>query len=487
MTLQANDDRIRDRAKAPASQGRADDAWPIGFRSLETELAGGREVEVLGELPRELDGTLYRIGPARHDVYGERYAHWFDGDGMVHALQLRGGRVVYKNRFVVTKGKRAEDAARRRLHATFGTEPKGNVVSRFLRRRPKNSANTNIVFHAGKLRALFEAGRPHLLDPKTLETIGEDDMSGTLGANATYSAHPKLDPRTGEMWNFGVCYGPESFVDVYVTSAKGVTTRFARVKLPFHGLIHDFEVTETKIVVIVPPVALKTVPLRMAIGQESFASALRWRPELGTRICVIDRATRDVRWHHADPFMMFHTIRAWEDGKELTVDVCAYEDDAVLRALRDVMIEPLRAGRAPAFPERLRIRANGRVERSRLSSTSLEFPRGSSESDDRLYGVSWPEGLGFLGLPVAVDLATGNAEHAARVPGEFAGECVPVKKAGATSSRDVWLLTVVLDAAHGRSELRVLDGDDLSRPPVARVRMPHVIPFGFHGNWVAGV
>ena len=99
--------------------------WRLGFRSLETEIANGVEVGVKGTLPSELEGTLYRIGPARHDVYGERYRHWFDGDGMVHALRLSGGRATYKNRFVATDKKAEEDAAGRRLHPGFGTPPAG--------------------------------------------------------------------------------------------------------------------------------------------------------------------------------------------------------------------------------------------------------------------------------------------------------------------------------------------------------------------------
>src|SRR5438445_13870005 len=87
----------------------------LGFRSLETEIAEARALEVRGTMPKELSGVLYRIGPARHDVYGDRFRSWFDGDGMVHALAIEGGRVSYRNRFVATLGKLAEDHASKRL------------------------------------------------------------------------------------------------------------------------------------------------------------------------------------------------------------------------------------------------------------------------------------------------------------------------------------------------------------------------------------
>src|SRR5207248_5446724 len=127
--------------------------WRMGFRSLEAEIGDGVELEVEGALPAELEGTLYRIGPARHDVYGERYRHWFDGDGMVHALRLSGGKAEYRNRFVATDKKREEDAAQRRLYPGFGTPPAGGPLARMRHVLPKSAANTNIVFHAGKLLA----------------------------------------------------------------------------------------------------------------------------------------------------------------------------------------------------------------------------------------------------------------------------------------------------------------------------------------------
>src|SRR3954468_21192545 len=115
--------------------------WRMGFRSLEAEIGDGVELAVDGTLPSELEGTLYRIGPARHDVYGERYRHWFDGDGMVHAIRLSGGRAENRNRFVATDKKKEEDAAGRLLYPGFGTAPAGGPIARMRRARGKSAAN----------------------------------------------------------------------------------------------------------------------------------------------------------------------------------------------------------------------------------------------------------------------------------------------------------------------------------------------------------
>lgn len=472
-------------SKAQAAPG----GWKVGFTSLEHEQIGALDLEVTGDLPRELAGTLYRIGPSRLDVYGERFRHWFDGDGMIHALSISDGKVRYQNRFVETVGKKAEDHARRRIFASFATRLPGGVLARWAaRNRSKNPANTNIVAHAGKLLALCEAGRPHRIDPTTLATFGEDDMGGALAPDARYSAHPKLDRATGEMWNVGSAYARNATVHVYKTTKDGGTTRVASVVLPMAAMVHDFALTATKAVLVIAPIVLPTIPIGILSGQRSFGESLRWRPELGVRVALVDRATGETTWHECDPFMMFHTVNAFDDGADVIVDVAAYPDARIMTTTVDVM-----AGTTPtvarAFVERLRIRANGRVERTRRSETPVEFPRVAGrvfgQEHTRVYGVSWPDGMDFLGEPVMVDLASGKTERARMAPGEYAGECVPVSKRGATSEKDVWILTLVLDSVARRTELRVLDGADLAAPPVARVALPYVVPFGFHGNWVS--
>jgi len=473
---------------SPVRSTAAPPPWVLGFRSLEAEIVEARPLAVDGRLPEELSGVLYRMGPARHDVYGDRFGSWFDGDGMVHAFGIAEGRVTYRNRFVATSGKAEEDRAGRRLYGGFATRGPSGPLSRFVHRNDrKNPANTSVVFHAGKLLALCEAGRPYRLDPETLATLGEDDMGGALSADATYSAHPKIDPETGEMWNFGITYGRDALLRLYRTSRDGRTEIAASVTLPVPAMVHDFALTKTKVVLVIPPIVLPRVPVGLVLGQRSFGESLRYRPDLGVNLAIVDRTTGKARWSRTEPFMMFHTVHAWDDGDDVVVDLCAYADGTIMRTIEDVMVgsEP---HAARAYVDRVRIGPSGGVDRTRLSSCPIEFPRVAPSAlggrHRMVYGVAWPDGRQFLAQPAAIDTATGAASLAALGPDEFAGECVPVSKARASSESDVWLLTLVLDGASGSTELRVLDGADIAAPPVARVRLPHVVPFGFHGSWV---
>jgi carotenoid cleavage dioxygenase-like enzyme len=69
------------------------------------------DLEVIGEIPRDLCGVYLRNGPNPRYAARGRY-HWFDGDGMVHAMAFENGRARYRNRYVRTKAFPQEEAAR---------------------------------------------------------------------------------------------------------------------------------------------------------------------------------------------------------------------------------------------------------------------------------------------------------------------------------------------------------------------------------------
>ena len=476
----------------PAVDG--DTGWQLGFHTLDAEVEDGLELEVTGRLPAELQGTLYRIGPARFEVAGERYRHWLDGDGMVHSLHLEDGRAHYRNRFVATAGRAEEDAEGRRLYGGFGTRPGGGTALarlRNVRRRwVKNTANTNVVWMGGRLLALWEAGRPHRLDPVTLATLGEDGL-GVLGTEATFAAHPKRHPG-GDMWNFGVRFGRRSHVDLYRCPANGPATHAMAVSLPFNAMIHDFALTERRAVLVVQPLLLPSLPLAMLAGARSYADSLRWEPQRGTHVAVIDLEGGGIRWHRGEPFSLFHTVNAWDEGDDVVLDVIAYRDPTVIvRTLAEVM-----TGRIDSpivtRPERIVLSPDqSRFQRRRLSETTLEFPRVSPSSESRphrrVYGVTNRTPGDFIGVPACIDTETGGVTLAPMLVHEYAGEGVPVAKAGSRTETDVWLLSLVLDAATQRTELRIFDGAELAAGSVATVRLPHAVPFGFHGNWLDDV
>ncbi|MEZ4454826.1 MAG: carotenoid oxygenase family protein [Nannocystaceae bacterium] len=450
-------------------------------------------LEIEGVIPAELRGTLYRAGPGNVQKHGDPYHHWFDGDGLIQAIRLGPEGATHRLRFVEHSARIEEARAHRRLYGGFGTPPPGGRLRRFFRRRRRrNPANTHVIGHRGGLYALCEAGRPYRLDPETLTTIGEEDLGGVLpDERTTFAAHPRRDPTTGELWGFGVAPGRQTLLHLYRWPAEGRPERFTSVPLPLIPMIHDFAITASSIVVIVAPVCLPQPPLALIFGQRAYGECLRYRPELGGRILVIDRKTGATRWFECDPFVYFHVANAHDEGDDaIVVDVLAYDDDAVLDAFFAVYQGPFPRPVGNAV-DRLRVdRRSGAVTRTRICAGFFELPRVADAVTGRthrtIYALGGDDPRLLPRSPTKIDVTTGAIQQAPLAAHEWAGELVPVARPGARDDDDAWLLSVILDARARSSELRIYDAADLHAPPVARIRTQRPIPFGFHGSWIPG-
>jgi len=440
------------------------------------------DLEVIGEIPRGLNGTYYRNGPnAAYEPNG-RY-HWFDGDGMIHAIRLEDGRASYRNRWVQSDGLKEERAAGKALFDGLLTA-KLTEAPRF-----KNTANTNIVSHAGKLLALVESSLPTELAPCTLETIGAHDFGARLFSPMT--AHPKIDPVTGEMLFFG--YSPfPPYLQYHVADGSGALVKSEPIDIAWPSMIHDFAVTAGHVIFILCPIVLSFE--RMAEGKGLFS----WDPDRGTRLGVMPRTgtTADVRWFETDPCYVFHPMNAYEDGERIVLDVARYEQLLFMapKSARD----PDWRGKNVSRMHRWTIdRARGGVRCEPLDDGDGEFPRVDERRVGRKHRFGYlaatgPEGNETL-HPVFTavrkfDFERGTIETRSFGAGNGAGEPLFVPRRADAEEDDGYVITLVYDRSRDASEFLILDARDVTGEPVARIRLPHRVPYGFHGNWVpAGV
>jgi carotenoid cleavage dioxygenase-like enzyme len=195
------------------------------------------QLEVIGSIPENLQGTLLRTGP--NPVAPGPNHHWFTGDAMLHAIHLSNGQAKsYRNRWVRTKAL----AEKTGLPAATG----GSQVELMI----QSSGNVNVIGHGGRVLALPEVGLPYEMD-RQLETKGLFDYEGKLAGNMT--AHPKVDGRTGEMLFFGYeMFAP--FLRYHQASACGELLKSIDIDLPAGVMMHDFGVTETRVVFMDLPV-----------------------------------------------------------------------------------------------------------------------------------------------------------------------------------------------------------------------------------------
>jgi carotenoid cleavage dioxygenase-like enzyme len=423
-----------------------------------------RDLPVLGELPRELNGTLFRNGPNPQFPLGH---HWFLGDGMIHAFTLRDGRAAYRNRWVRTPKFLAEREAGRPLGGALFRE--GGV------------ANTNILAHAGRLLALEEAHAPIEVDPATLRTLGPRPLGGA----GPVTAHPKIDPETGEMWFFGYSAGgPLSrAIRFGAVDRAGAVTGLGRFDAPYCSMVHDFILTECHAVFPIMPLAGS---LRRALrGGLPFA----WQPELGGHVGVMrrDGGAASLRWFHAETGYVFHVMNAWEEDGRILADVMRYEEPPLFPRADGKPTDP---ARATPYLCRWTIDPDGGTDAftsQTLDDLSGEFPR----VDDRRAGRSYRHGW-FVGSRedafdtlAHLDHVTGTRTLLELPPGDATSEPVFVPRAPDAAEGDGWVLAVIWRGAERRSELLVLRADAIQDRPVATVRLPQRVPFGFHGNWEA--
>jgi carotenoid cleavage dioxygenase len=371
----------------------------------------------------------------------------------------------------------AERAAGEALFGGIADLPSGDlrVVT-----TPPNAANTNIVWHAGRLLALWEGGPPHALDPVTLETLGPHDFSGRLQGPMT--AHPKLDPESGEMCFFG--YGFEApFLRYHVADAQGRLLRSVAIDAPWASMVHDFVVTQQHVIFPIFPATIRMENV------ERTGSPIGWEPELGARIGVMPRDGdgSNVKWFEVDPCYVFHPMNARDDGDRVVLEVCRYARLPLFEGADTQGLEDLSA-KLTRWTLDL---AGGGAKEERLDEVACEFPRFDERRAGLSYRHGYAAGIRSGGARVDTifhwDLATGKRRDHVVPEHDVVGEPIFVPRRAGAAEGDGFLLVVVYRGEQMRSDLLVLDAQNVDRPPLATVMLSHRVPFGFHGNWAAGV
>lgn len=433
-----------------------------------------------GEIPPALVGTLYRNGPNPQFDPRDPNHHWFAGDGMIHAFRFAEGNISYFNRYVRTPKWEVEHAAKHSLFGTFGnpltTDP--SVTG-----KDSGVANTNIVWHAGRLLALEEGHQPFALNGETLAPRGYIPHAGRANR---FTAHPKIDPETGELVFFGYMAGEGFFSDEVaygVVDAGGKVTRLDTFRAPFSSMIHDFFVTKNYVAFPVLPL---TGSLERAMrGGPAFA----WEPEKGSHVGIMrrDAGVESIRWFTTDPCYVFHPMNMWEEGGNLHVHAMQYE-----RAPLFPDADGRRGADAPARLAHWTIELTGKsgtIARKYVDDLPGEFPRFDERRAGLPYRHGWFAGVAHDGSAVGfnslahVDFVSGTRHMYEFTAGDVPSEPVFVPRGN--EEGDGWILSVVYRGREDRSDVCVFEARDIARGPVGLARLPRRVPFGFHGNWVA--
>jgi len=409
---------------------------------------------VTGAVPPELRGRFIRNGP---NPSSGASPHWFLGDGMLHGVELGDGDARwYRNRYVRTRSLAGEGTYvddQGRVDLTVGV------------------ANTHVVEHAGRILALVESSLPYEVTPE-LETVGRYDFGGRLATAMT--AHPKLDPSTGELHFFGYGFAPP-YLTYHVADRDGTLIRSEVISVAGPTMIHDFNLTEHHVVFMDLPVVFD-----FELAMQG-TMPYRWDDSYGARLGVMPRGgtDADVRWVDIEPCYVFHPMNAYESGGAIVLDVVRYP------RLWD------RSGDDfdPARLTRWTVDVDAKtVKEEQLDDRATEFPRVAPDVVGRPYrygyAVETVDGIGESHMAlVKYDVETGGSEVHDFGPGNEPAEAVFAPVAGGGEDHG-YLMTYVYDAARDTSDFVILAAEDFTAPPVAAVALPQRVPFGFHGSWV---
>ena len=470
-----------------------------GFFAPSGVEADVRNLPVLdGAIPVNLDGSFYRVAPDPQfpPIAGDDI--WFNGDGMVTRFRFRNGEVSLQQRWARTDKFRLERDAGKAL---FGAYRNPLTDHESVKGEVRGTANTNVILHAGKLLALKEDSPPVWMDPETLETIDSRYDFGGKMTSETFTAHPKIDPRTGEMLAFGYAAKGLCTRDMvfYVISPEGEITKEVWFEIPYYCMMHDFGFTEDYVVFHVVPIVGSWERLEAGLPHFGFD---RGKP---VHLGVLPRngTADDIRWFSAPTCFASHVMNAHNEGTKVHFDVPMAAGN-MFPFFPDTEGLPFEPHNAAARMTRWTVdmRDNGDdIAMTKIADLVGEFPR----VDDRFAGrknrwgwqlvqdlskpVDLPGGRSASGMMMntlgRIDMETGETDTYWVGSTSSLQEPAFVPRPGSTEEGDGYMVVIENRLAEMASRLLLFDAMKLAQGPIATVGLPFRIRQGLHGNWAA--
>ncbi|MEL7036860.1 MAG: carotenoid oxygenase family protein [Cyanobacteria bacterium J06592_8] len=440
------------------------------FAPVRDELTADN-LKVIGQLPADLSGMFLRNGPNPQFPPIGQY-HWFDGDGMIHAVHINEGKASYRNRYVRTQGFQMEHEAGKAIWSGLLEPPQQDLPSPF-----KNAANTALVWHAGKFLALWEGGEPHALTLPEVETVGSYNFNHQL--SCSFTAHPKIDPKTGEMMFISYSMSAPPFLQYGWVAADGTLKQINPIEIPVGVMMHDFAITENYTIFLDLPLTFRLE--RMQRGEPG----MMFERETPSRFGIIPRHgdNSQVKWFECPSCFIFHVLNAYEEGSEVVLIACRMQSTTIFVEVDEDSDIP--------FLYRWRFNLEtGEVKQEQLDDKPAEFPRINEQftGQKTRYGYAAKQAMTELAKFDGInkyDFETNSCEVHAFGEGRFGSEAVFVPRPNNDAEDAGWLVAFVYDEKEQRSELVVVDAENMTSEPVARVMIPQRVPYGFHGTWVS--
>ena len=454
------------------------------------------DVEIDGEVPKQLNGCFHRVHPDQQFPPKFEDDQFFNGDGMVTMFRFRNGSIDFKQRYVHTDKFRLERAAGRAL---FGAYRNPLTDDESVKGRIRGTANTNVMVHAGELYAMKEDSPCFLMDPLTLESKGYTDFGGSLKSQ-TFCAHPKIDPKTGNFCGFGYATKGVLTKDMcyFEIDPKGKVLFEIPFENKYYCMMHDFAVTEDYVVFHTIPIVSSWERLEQRLPHFGFDTTLP------IYLGVLPRkggTAKDMRWFTAPNCFGSHVMNAFNDGTKIHFDIPEARNNVFpfFPDVRGTAFDPV-AGRPflTRWTVDMASKSDGFEKREKLSEWIDEFPRIDDRYATFAYRHGWMlvmdpdlpfEGSGgrmsgFVMNKIAhIDLQTGKQDAWWAGPQSICQEPCFIPRHKDAAEGDGYIIALVDNLITNYSDLVILDALRLAEGPIARAKLPIRLRSGLHGNY----
>ena len=441
----------------------ADDSnafWRQGNFPPVTEEITVTDLEIEGSIPPDLNGYYYRNGP---NSWKGPSKHFFFGDGMIHGVKIENGQASwYRNRYVQTPFLYGESS-----NFKTAMDPAAN------------QSNVSLIYHGGKLLSLGEAGLPYEMDHEDLTTKAPHDYGGKLTGAMT--AHPKVDPVSGELLFFGY-NAVKPYLTYYRVDASGKLVQKEVLETAGPALMHDFAISENYVIFMELPIVFSWMAM-LTGGALPFV----WDDNAPSRIGVMPKtgSSKDLKWFDIDPAFVFHVMNAYEEGDDVILDVARYNQ---------LWVHGSSDFDYPAKLSRYTLgMQSGAAGLQEIGPQRMEFPQINRNLVGRSYRYGYSLGVTVVGTGdnrhesigsvIKHDMLSGECQVFEMGHGAIPGEPFFVPSDGGGNEDDGYVLSYVYSPQTHSTSLWIMDAHNIANV-LAKVDLAARVPQGFHGLWL---
>ncbi|VVU94626.1 Retinal pigment epithelial membrane protein [seawater metagenome] len=454
--------------------------WSSAFQNVEVELELNIESKnIIGEIPSNLNGTLYRIGPAFFGYNQELVNHWFDGDGMVVSINIKDKKVFFRNKFVKTKGYLEEKKEKKSLYrGVFGSKKTDSSLKNFW--KLKNVSNTNIFFFNNKLLSLWEAGLPYHLDALSLETLSIENFNNQLNESDFFSAHPKYDPFNQKIITFSSKPGMiKSILKIMEIDSNNIINSYS-IDLKGFLFVHDFAITKEYYIFYQAPISFNPVPY--IIGLKGVGQCIKKKEmKIGTFV-LINKITNKITSIPGNNEFIFHHVNAYQKDKNIYIDSVYYSD---LEILNMEFNDPKPLKNKPMLKRCILNIESKKSTFDNYTNDAMEFGTVHPNYYGKLNKYIWLACLNnknqeYFNCIRRINISSYKIKDCNFSENHYIGEPIFVSKNN-NNELAGFILTMVWDGENKISYLSIIDAEEMIE--ICKIILPIIIPHQIHGFW----